>query len=124
MPCATWESTAVFLYGSLERGCGMVGGVEGSWSRAGVDTTWPALVLPPDLLGCRGLLSPAPGTLPKRVRRWLWAQGRDVGSCSLSLLLAPLAGCKTGGSVRLKVNTIHLSQRLLTSVLILRSRLC
>lgn len=28
----------------------MVGGVGGSWSKAGADTSWPALVLPPDLV--------------------------------------------------------------------------
>lgn len=43
---------------------------------------------------------------------------------ALVLLLAHLAGCESGGSVRLKADTMHLSQWLFTCVLILRSRLC
>lgn len=79
-----------------------------------------ALVLPQtscpawhtDRPGCHGLVSLAAGMVPRKVKRWLWALGWDVGSCPLALLLAPLAGGKPGGRVRLTGNTAYLSQLL------------
>lgn len=93
MPCATCESTAVVLYQGLEnwleRG-GRWGGSPGPrlvWTQAGQPWCCPQTsshAWHTERLGCCGLFSLVLGTLPRKVKRWLWVLGRDMGGLLFS----------------------------------------